>query len=156
MDYKKYTSSRLAAVQATYMMEYGMPVDEIVNLFENGSLGGEALIEDEDCGFEEVVPLVKMDNKLFERIARGTAFRFEELSNIVFSNLSRSWTKERIEKTVKAILLCGAYELSYETETPVQIIIDEYVGITSSFYNNAEVGLVNAVLDKIAKTARDF
>ena len=156
MDYKKLSVARLTAVQAIYTMEFGTPVDEIITLFEQGVLGGEALIGGEDGGFEKTVKLTKMDNKLFERIARGAAFRFEELSNTIFNNLSGSWTKERIEKVVKAILLCGVYELFYETETPERLIVDEYVGIASSFYNNTEVGLVNAVLDKIAKTARDI
>ena len=79
MDYKKFSASRLAAVQTIYMMEYGRPVDDIIDLFTNGDIGGEALIDDKDSEFEKKVTLVEMDKKLFGRIARGTAFRFEEL-----------------------------------------------------------------------------
>lgn len=152
---QKYSVSRLAAVQAIYMMEFeAAPVDDLIGFFEKGIIGGTALIDNPDGNFEETVTLTKMDLKLFGRLARGVAFHFEELSQTVFKNISGSWRKEKIPKLVKAIIICGAYELFHEPNTPKQIIIDEYVDLASAFYNSPEVALVNAILDKIAQEAR--
>ena len=39
-------------------------------------------------------------------------------------------------------------------KTDVPVIINDYVDVTRAFYDGKESGLINAVLDSIAKTIR--
>ncbi len=55
---------------------------------------------------------------------------------------------------LRAILRAGAYELMFRRDVPVRVAISEYVDVAHSFYAGDEPGLVNAVLDRVARTAR--
>ncbi len=55
---------------------------------------------------------------------------------------------------LRAILRAGAYELMFRKDVPARVAISEYVEIAHSFYAEDEPGLVNAVLDAIAREVR--
>ena len=51
--------------------------------------------------------------------------------------------------------LKDAYELAHRPDVPLEVAIDEYVEIGKSFFEEgSEPGVVNGVLDAIAKEAR--
>ena len=54
---------------------------------------------------------------------------------------------------MRAVLRAGAYELAFRKDMPARAVISEYVAVTRTFYEGEEIGMVNAVLDKLA---RDF
>ena len=54
---------------------------------------------------------------------------------------------------LRAILRAGAYELLFRKEVAARAAISEYVDLTRGFYGGDEPGLVNAVLDAIAREA---
>jgi N utilization substance protein B len=55
---------------------------------------------------------------------------------------------------LRAILRAGAYELAFRKDVPARVTISEYVDVAHSFYGGEEPGLVNAVLDTIAREVR--
>ncbi|WP_332691997.1 transcription antitermination protein NusB, partial [Bosea sp. (in: a-proteobacteria)] len=67
--------------------------------------------------------------------------------------LAAGWPLKRVEAVVRAILRAGAYELAFRKDVPARAVISEYVAVTRTFYEGEEIGMVNAVLDKLA---RDF
>lgn len=46
------------------------------------------------------------------------------------------------------------YELTARMDTPARVVITEYVDVAHAFYNDREPGLVNGMLDRIARTLR--
>jgi N utilization substance protein B len=54
---------------------------------------------------------------------------------------------------VRAVLRAGAYELAFRKDVPARAVISEYVAVARGFYEGEEIGMINAVLDKMA---RDF
>ena len=56
---------------------------------------------------------------------------------------------------LRAILRAGAFELTTRPDVPIKVVISEYVDIAHAFYAGHESKLVNAVLDRIARVARD-
>jgi N utilization substance protein B len=68
--------------------------------------------------------------------------------------LADGWPLKRIEAIMRAVLRAGAYELMHRPDTPVRVAISEYVDIASAFLERDEVGMINAVLDRLAKEAR--
>ena len=60
---------------------------------------------------------------------------------------------KRMATLDRNILRLGAYELIYEVETPVSVIIDEAVELAKTFSTEESGKFVNGILDKI-KTLR--
>jgi transcription antitermination protein NusB len=48
----------------------------------------------------------------------------------------------------------GAYELDRKRDIPARVVMSEYVGIADAFVDRDETGMVNAVLDQIARQLR--
>jgi N utilization substance protein B len=68
--------------------------------------------------------------------------------------LATGWPLKRIEAVLRAILRAGAYELMFRPDVPARAAISEYVDVAHSFYGGDEPGLINAVLDKVARSVR--
>ncbi|MBY0431071.1 MAG: transcription antitermination factor NusB, partial [Rhodospirillales bacterium] len=105
-------------------------------------------------GEDAILPLLEPDSELFTTVVRGTlAFR-EDLDRMIANALSRDWTMERLEAVLRNILRAGAFELTQRREVPPKVAISEYVDVAHAFYAGAEPGLVNAVMDRIARVFR--
>ena len=77
---KMKTESRLAAVQATYMIAFGqLPVDQVIKDFQDGNVGRFVIEEDTDTQQEEMVEVNNMDKAYFEQIVRGVQKNKEAL-----------------------------------------------------------------------------
>ncbi len=55
---------------------------------------------------------------------------------------------------LRAILRCGAFELAHRPDVPAEIVINEYLDIAHAFFGEKEPGLVNGVLDSLARRMR--
>lgn len=150
------SSSRLAAVQALYLYSFGeKTIDEIAREFMAGNIGRELLEEDEITGSETFVPVMAAEPTLFAGILSSYAENKEMINDMLNTSFTEEWSSERVELTMKAILQAGTAELLAYPETPVAIIITEYLDLTNSFYDGPEVKVVNGILDKLAKILRE-
>jgi N utilization substance protein B len=68
--------------------------------------------------------------------------------------LQGGWPLQRIEAVMRAILRAGAYELGFRRDVPVKVVIKEYVDVAGAFFGPTESGMINAVLDRLARQAR--
>lgn len=154
---KKKSAARLAAVQATYMIEYGqLPVDEVIKDFINGDIGRYA-IEEINNGFEileETVEIEEIDGNYFADLVRGVQKNKEDLEKSLIAHLKEGWSFEHFDGTLRALLLCAAYELANTTDIDAAVIVKEYVDLAYAFYAKGEPKMVNALLDNIAKAIR--
>ncbi|MBQ8660990.1 MAG: transcription antitermination factor NusB [Alphaproteobacteria bacterium] len=151
------SAARLAAVQATYMIEYGqLPVDEVIKDFVNGEVG-RYVIEEENNGWEEKEELVRvedMDKAYFSNLTKNVHANKEALEKSLAHYLREGWSFERFDGTLRALLLCAAYELAYTTDVDAAVIVKEYVDLAYAFFSKNEPKMVNALLDTIAKGIR--
>lgn len=144
---RKRTAARLAAVQALYQMELvGLPADTVVEEFLAHRLNPEAQHEEPDFG--------EAHKDLFVELARGAAAHGEAIDNTIVGALSPDWPLARLEAVLRAILRVGTYELTHRRDVPPEIAINEYVDIAHAFYAGKEPGMVNGVLDKVARDLR--
>jgi N utilization substance protein B len=51
-------------------------------------------------------------------------------------------------------LRSATYEIQNRPDVPALVIINEYMAIATEFFSGKEPGMVNGVLDKIAKNVR--
>jgi N utilization substance protein B len=52
------------------------------------------------------------------------------------------------------VLRAGAFELDQRRDVPARVVISEYVDVASAFLDGEETGMVNAVLDLLARQLR--
>lgn len=140
------STARLAAVQALYQHAIaGTPVERIIAEGIHHRFAG--ALDDQE--------LVPPDRPLFARIVRGVHARRADLDGLVDGALVGSWSRERLETLLVAILRAGCFELLDAAEPPTRVVIKDYVDLTHAFFAGREPGMVNAVLDKIARRVRD-
>ncbi|KQY20087.1 antitermination protein NusB [Rhizobium sp. Root482] len=138
-------AARLAAVQALYQMDVGgTGVLEIVAEYEAHRLGQEVDGE----------TYLKADASWFRSIVAGVVRDQRTLDPLIGTALQDDWALSRQDSTVRAILRAGTFELVERKDVPVAVIVTEYVEIAKAFFAEDEPKLVNAVLDRIARTIR--
>jgi N utilization substance protein B len=138
-------ASRLAAVQALYQIELaGTNPETVLGEFIQHRIGQEI---DGDR-------YVAAEPQLFADIVRGTSARRAEVDRMVEAGLDPQWPLERLELLMRAILRAGALELLVHTDTHARILISEYVDVCRAFFAGKEPGMVNGVLDGIARSLR--
>ena len=122
----------------------GKGIDAILAEFESHWIGRE--VEGERYKPAEI--------GLFRDIVGGVLADQKALDVLADDTLSKGWPLRRIEAVLRAILRAGAYELKQRRDIPARVVIKEYADIAGAFYDREEVGLVNAVLDALARSLR--
>ena len=139
------SSARLNAVQALYQIDStGARVETVIGEFVQHRFDSE--IDGE--------PLVRPDPDLFATITRGVVERDAELKEMVSGALDESWSVDRLERLLSAILRAGTWELMANRDVDARIVVAEYVALAHDFFGGKEPALVNAVLDRLARGLR--
>ena len=142
---RERSGARLAVVQALYEMEIsGKGVIEALAEFEAHWIGREV----------DGVAHPPADASFFRDVLRGVVDEQRAIDPQLDSALAKGWPLKRIEAVLRAILRAGAYELLFRHDVPARSAISEYVDVAHSFYPGDEPGMVNAVLDRVARAAR--
>jgi len=94
----------------------------------------------------------KIDEKFLDNLLGGVLQILPNLDQKISDNLKEGWEISSIDSTLLQIMRCGIFELSYMKNIPSKVVVDEYVSIAASFFDEKKVKFVNATLDKIAKS----
>ena len=139
------SAARLAAVQALYQMEVtGKGLKETRAEFESFWIGSEI----------EGVHYKDADIAFFSDILTGVVSAQGPIDRSIDKALAAGWPLARIDSVMRAILRAGAYELKARADVPARVSIKEYVDIAGAFFGPDEAGMINAVLDALARQCR--
>lgn len=139
------SASRLAAVQALYQMDVSAKdITDVLAEFESHWIG--QTVEGDEYRPAEVA--------FFRDILHGVLKDQRALDLAVDDTLAAGWPLKRIEAVMRAVLRAGAYELKKRKDVPVRVVIKEYVDVAGAFLDREEAGMVNAVLDRLARQYR--
>jgi N utilization substance protein B len=139
-------AARLGAVQALYQMEMsGASTADVIGDFSAGKLPRETEASYTDS---------EGDLDLFKLLVEKAVDRQTTLDRAIARHLSEGWRLDRLDAVARAILRAGATELEQRADTPVAVVIDEFVEIAKSFFEGPEPGFINATLDACAKDLR--
>jgi len=139
------SAARLAAVQALYQHEMeATPVTRLIHEFHQHRIG--AIVEDAEYADADV--------PFFDDIVKGALARLPEIDAAITARLASGWSMERLDRTMKAILRAGTYELIARSDVPVGAVVSEYVDVAKAFFDAREAGFANGLLDAIGKAAR--
>jgi N utilization substance protein B len=90
----------------------------------------------------------------FRDVVSGVLREQRALDPLIDDALNRGWPLRRIETILRAVMRAGGYELAHRNDVPARVIISEYADIAAAFVDREEIGMVNAVLDQIARQFR--
>ncbi len=139
------STARLAAAQALYQQEMeGTPLPRLLDEFHQHRLG--QVIEDVRYAEAEVA--------FFDDLVTGVDARRDEIDAAIGACLAAGWSIARLDRPMRQILRCGAYELIARIDVPTATVISEYVDVADAFYDKREKGFVNGLLDSVAKAVR--
>jgi transcription antitermination protein NusB len=139
------SAARLAASQALYQMEVAdSGLADILAEFESHWIGRE--VEGEQYNPAEIA--------FFRDIVSGVLKDQHAIDRTIDEALTAGWPLRRVEALMRAILRAAYYELKSRPDVPARAVITEYVDVAAAFFGKEECGMINAVLDALARHAR--
>lgn len=85
-----------------------------------------------------------------KRLAQGAYDNLARLDEVIVKH-TKNWEIGRMAALDRNLLRLGAFEIMYELETPVSVIIDEAVEIAKLYSTDDSSKFVNGILDKIKR-----
>ena len=139
------SAARLLAVQALFQIERsGSDPEAVIQEFlmhrQEQEIDGERLIA--------------ADVSRFRSLVTGVCSEVEDLDDMLLAVLEVDWTLERLEPLLLVIMRAGIHEIASQHDVPPRVVINEYVDLAHAFYGGKEPGLVNGVLDRLARDLR--
>jgi transcription antitermination protein NusB len=131
-------AARLASVQALYQIDLtaAEPAKVVAEFRQHRIEGGKA------------------DRDFFGEIVQGVSARRDEIDALLTPLLAEGWAMPRLETVLRAILRAGAFEMLARGDVPARVVIDEYVSVARAFFSDKEPGVVNGILDRLARSLR--
>ena len=127
--------SRVLATQALYQLSLNKNIDI--------SIVKKNLLNDKET---KNIP----DRNFFYKLINETIKNKKELDKKIHNAVKKK-NFSKMETIIKVFLELGVCEIIYFKDLPHKISIAEYNKVSGSFLNDNEVGLINAILDKISK-----
>ena len=132
-------------MQALYQMDIaGTGLNDILAEFESHWIGREV----------EGAQYLPAEAAFFRDVVSGVVREQRKLDPLIDEALARGWPLKRIEAIMRAVLRAGAYELGHRSDVPARVVVAEYVDVANAFVDRDETGMVNAVLDQLARQLR--
>jgi transcription antitermination protein NusB len=150
--------ARTAAVQALYQMDMaGTDLNQVIEEFEHLRFAAAAVTSGGTDAHNEIDPEEKTegaDAQFFADILRGVVRRQRDIDPVIDQQLVEGWRLVRVDSILRAILRAGVFELMERPDVPARVVINEYINVAHSFFDDEEPRVVNGVLDKIARKTR--
>jgi len=132
--------ARFCAVQLVYRAE-------IMNC-SPGKIAKEGINE---AFITEDVAVSEMDRDFFEQLLKVMEDNLPHIDEVISQNLSDNWKFDRLDNVMKAILRLGTAELLYLKDIHCNVIFNEYIEISKSFFQKNEVAFINGLLNSVSK-----
>src|SRR5258708_25508513 len=122
----------------------GTGLNDILAEFESHWIGREV----------EGAQYLPAEAAFFRDVVSGVVREQRSLDPLVDKALAQAWPLKRIEAILRAVLRAGVYQLGHRRHVPARVVVSEYVDVANAFVDRDETGMVNAVLDQIARKLR--
>ena len=95
-----------------------------------------------------------LDQAHLSALYTGVESGQNSLDDMISAALVDGWTIDRLARIELAILRCGVFELQHMPHIPAKAVVSEYAALSDAC--GAEVGFINAILDRIGRGARQL
>jgi N utilization substance protein B len=89
------------------------------------------------------------DRTYYETIRSGLAEHIAEIDPYIANNLKRGWSMDRLSIVDRAILRLAVYELLYQREIPIKVVINEAVDLAKAFSGEEAGRFINGILGQV-------
>jgi len=146
---RKRSLTRLMAVQIFYQFEFHDKKNSISDI-KNNTIEEYLFDDGEDAkSYRDKIDLVLLDN-----LINGLEVEFAAIDEEISPLLQNGWTIEKISRLMLQIIRFASLELKVAKDTPFKVIIDEYVEISTYFFEDSRTSFVNSILENLAKKYR--
>ena len=146
---RKRTLSRLMAIQILYQHKF-FNGDKSFAQIKEDVIENYALQEDEELSSY----LDKIDEEFLDNLIAGVGLG-GNIDDEIQLLLKDGFTLEKLDDVLQPILRLASFELKFMQDVPYKVIIDEYVDIAASFFENKKITFINGILENLAKKFRD-
>ena len=92
--------------------------------------------------------------KFIKDVVRGTIERKELIQDLMNKELKNDINENKTELMLKLMIIAAIYEFMFMHNTPVKVVISEYLKVSDFFVDGSQKGFLNAILDKASKVIR--
>ena len=145
----KRSTARLIAVQTLYQY-YFYEQERDLDILKKELLDNYILSEES----QEESYHNKIDAGLLQILTSNIVTLLPEIDRDINEFLQEQWSLEKLPDILLQILRIANLELKLAKNTPVKVILSEYVDIAACFYDSQKVTFVNSILESLAKKNR--
>lgn len=124
------------------------PLDSNANLVKEGTIFNTIGLDHHDMISEdesESVPVYP------DTLAGGICARKDELDEVIEEHLKDNWHINRVSKMDLMILCIAVSKMTYVTDVPAAVVLNEAAELAKAFGDNRSRKLVNGVLSNVLK-----
>ncbi len=146
LSLRKKSAARLLAVQILYRRAIGEEKNTDALIADVlGQLQDEKSKEQPEFFLPEAP-----DKKLLTAIVTGVGNEGFTLDAWIAGHLGEKWTEKRLTPLQLAIFHAAAWEMRYSPKLAPQVLINEYTNITAAFFDDADIAMVNGMLQELS------
>ena len=136
-------AARLMAVQALYQMDIAeAPLEKVIEEFKLIDLPSRLRPK------RGMLPF-RMQIANISALLRGVIDEQRHIDKAINDLLREGWVLKRLDRTLRAIMRAGTFELMFCKDIPVKVCIAEYTSMANAYFNAPEAGMANAILKKL-------
>ena len=141
---RRRSAARLAAVQIVYQSLITGQLT--LNFFQQYLLHYA-------CDAAKLFRVRGLDEEHLNALFEGVEYDMEAIDSAIAAQLDHGWSLDRLTRIELSVLRCGTHELKSMPQIPARVAVSEYAALSDAC--GCDVGFVNAVLDRFARTARN-
>ena len=92
--------------------------------------------------------------KFIKDVVNGTIERDDVIIEEINNHLNSDLNLKNLDKVFQIIIKSAIFEFLYRPNTPIKIIIKEYLNASNFFIDDSQTKYLNALLDKISRKIR--
>ena len=92
--------------------------------------------------------------KFIKDVVNGTIERDDVIIEEINNHLNSDLNLKNLDKVFQIIIKSAIFEFLYRPNTPIKIIIKEYLNASNFFIDDSQTKYLNAILDKISRKIR--
>lgn len=141
----KRSIARIAAVQSLYQifLVQSPPHQAVTDFYSHF-----------EKDFLESRNKVSYDKNFFTLLVEGVVDSLSTIDPLIEKALPENWAINRLDLVLLCVLRAATFELWRMPETDSAVIINEYLNVTHSFYDDKEPGFVNGILHTLSVRLR--
>ena len=158
---RRRTASRMLAIQFLYQLDLnksGLTQSHSSQPTNDGEISAYLLRDLNDFADHYAgdilgaLEVTAYDETHYQMLAANVITHLDDFNTQIEGALGEGWSLERLAHIDKTLLRTGLAELRYLVHVPAKAVLSEYAGLCDIY--QGDVAFVNAVLDRLARSAR--